>query len=127
MRNGAPPAIGRPSTGFTIAELGFLGVHLPEEYGGGGAGMSELAIVCEELAAVGCPLLLILVSPAICAELIQHFGTAEQKDRWLRPMVTGTKMVFARSLGKGFMSDNYVHVMDITPLGIGPAKKPTTN
>jgi alkylation response protein AidB-like acyl-CoA dehydrogenase len=78
-----------------IAELGFLGVHLPEEHGGGGAGMSELAIVCEELAAVGCPLLLILVSPAICAELIKHFGTAEQQERWLRPMVTGTKMVFA--------------------------------
>jgi len=78
-----------------IAELGFLGVHLPEEYGGGGAGMSELAIVCEELAAVGCPLLLILVSPAICAELIKRFGTPEQQERWLRPMVTGTKMVFA--------------------------------
>jgi len=78
-----------------IADLGFLGVHLPEEYGGGGAGMSELAIVCEELAAVGCPLLLILVSPAICAELIKHFGTPEQRDRWLRPMVTGAKMVFA--------------------------------
>jgi alkylation response protein AidB-like acyl-CoA dehydrogenase len=78
-----------------IAELGFLGVHLPEEYGGGGAGMSELAIVCEELAAVGCPLLLILVSPAICAELIKQFGTGEQRERWLRPMVTGTKMVFA--------------------------------
>jgi alkylation response protein AidB-like acyl-CoA dehydrogenase len=78
-----------------IAELGFLGVHLPEEYGGGGAGMSELAIVCEELAAVGCPLLLILVSPAICAELIKQFGTDGQRERWLRPMVTGTKMVFA--------------------------------
>jgi alkylation response protein AidB-like acyl-CoA dehydrogenase len=78
-----------------VAQLGFLGVHLPEEYGGGGAGMSELAVVCEELAACGCPLLLVLVSPAICAELIKHFGTPEQRDRWLRPMVTGTKMVFA--------------------------------
>ena len=78
-----------------IAELGFLGVHLPEEYGGGGGGMSELVIVCEELAALGSPLLLILVSPAICGELIKHFGTADQKDRWLRPMATGTKMIFA--------------------------------
>src|SRR4029077_6892580 len=41
-----------------IAALGCVGVPLPEEYGGGGAGMSERAIVCEELAAVGCPLLL---------------------------------------------------------------------
>jgi alkylation response protein AidB-like acyl-CoA dehydrogenase len=78
-----------------VAELGFLGVHLPEEYGGGGAGMSELAIVCEELAAVGTPLLLILVSPAICAELIKHFGTDAQKTRFLTPMAAGRKMVFA--------------------------------
>ena len=78
-----------------IGELGFLGVHLPEEYGGGGAGMVELAIVCEELAAQGCPLLLILVSPAICGELIATFGTTAQKDRWLRPMAIGAKMVFA--------------------------------
>mgnify|MGYP001022805294 CR=1 FL=1 len=69
-----------------IAGLGFLGVHLPERYGGGGAGMSELAIVCEELAAVGTPLLLILVSPAICAELIKHFGTDAQKTQFLTPM-----------------------------------------
>ena len=78
-----------------IGELGFLGVHLPEEYGGGGGGMSELVIVCEELAALGSPLLLILVSPAICGELIKHFGTDTQKDRWLRPMANGEKMVFA--------------------------------
>ena len=78
-----------------IAELGFLGVHVPEEYGGGGGGMSELVVVCEELAALGSPLLLILVSPAICGELIKHFGTADQKERWLRPMAAGEKMVFA--------------------------------
>ncbi len=78
-----------------VAESGFLGVHLPEQYGGGGAGMLELAIVCEELAAEGCPLLLMLVSPAICGELIAAFGSDAQKERWLRPMATGEKMVFA--------------------------------
>ncbi len=78
-----------------VADHGFLGVHLPEEYGGGGGGMSDLAIVCEELAAQGCPLLLILVSPAICGELITRFGTDAQKERWLRPMAAGAKMVFA--------------------------------
>jgi alkylation response protein AidB-like acyl-CoA dehydrogenase len=78
-----------------VAQLGFLGVHLPEEYGGGGGGLSELAIVSEELAAQGCPLLLMLVSPAICGELITHFGTNEQKKRWLAPMAAGEKMVFA--------------------------------
>src|SRR5262245_39556376 len=33
--------------------LGYLGVNLPEAYGGGGGGITELAIVCEELAAAG--------------------------------------------------------------------------
>jgi alkylation response protein AidB-like acyl-CoA dehydrogenase len=78
-----------------IADLGFLAVHLPEEYGGGGGGISELAIVCEELAAEGCPLLLILVSAAISAEVISRFGTDEQKQRWLPGLCTGEKMVFA--------------------------------
>jgi alkylation response protein AidB-like acyl-CoA dehydrogenase len=79
----------------TVGDHGFLGVHLPEEYGGGGGGMVELAIVCEELAAQGSPLLLILVSPAICGELLSRFGTDAQKERWLRPMAAGAKMVFA--------------------------------
>jgi alkylation response protein AidB-like acyl-CoA dehydrogenase len=79
-----------------LGAAGFLGVHLPEAYGGGGMGISELAIVCEEAAAAGCPLLLILVSPAICATLVARFGTEEQKQRWLPPMASGeTKMAFA--------------------------------
>jgi alkylation response protein AidB-like acyl-CoA dehydrogenase len=78
-----------------IAEHGFLGVHLPEEYGGGGAGISELAIVTEELAAQGCPLLLILVSAAICAELLARFGTDGQRATWLPGLASGEKMVFA--------------------------------
>ncbi len=79
-----------------LGQGGFLGVHLPEEYGGGGMGISELSIVCEEVAAAGCPLLLILVSPAICASLIAKFGTAEQCRRWLPDLADGTtKMAFA--------------------------------
>jgi alkylation response protein AidB-like acyl-CoA dehydrogenase len=75
---------------------GFLGVAVPTEYGGGGAGISELAIVCEELAAGGCPLLLIVVSPAICATVIAKFGTQAQKDRWLPGFADASaKMCFA--------------------------------
>jgi len=78
-----------------LGELGFLGVHLPEAYGGGGGGISELAIVCEEVAAAGCPLLLILVSAAICAEVINRFGTDAQKQAWLPGLAGTEKMVFA--------------------------------
>ena len=77
-------------------KLGFIGVNLPEEYGGGGAGMVELAIVCEEAAAQGCPLLLTLVSCGIAAEVIGKFGSAGQKEQWLPRLASGEgKIVFA--------------------------------
>ncbi|MGI5353156.1 acyl-CoA dehydrogenase family protein [Streptomyces sp. CA-250714] len=77
------------------AELGYLGVNLPEEYGGGGAGIQELSIVLEELGAVGCPLLMLVVSPAICGTVIARFGTEQQKQAWLPGLANGTrKMAF---------------------------------
>jgi alkylation response protein AidB-like acyl-CoA dehydrogenase len=79
-----------------MGEAGFLGVNVPEEYGGGGGGITELALVSEELAAAGCPLLIMVVSPAICATIIAKFGTDEQKQRWLPGFATGEiKMAFA--------------------------------
>ncbi len=79
-----------------VAQQGFIGVNTPEEYGGGGLGIYELAIVCEELSAAGCPLLLLLVSPAICATVIARFGTPAQKERWLPGLASGElKMAFA--------------------------------
>lgn len=68
---------------------GFLGINLPEAYGGGGAGIAELAIVEEELGAAGCPLLMLVVSPAICGSLLARHGTDEQKEQWLPPMASG--------------------------------------
>lgn len=77
-------------------KAGYLGVAVPPEYGGGGAGMVELAIVAEEIAAAGCPLLLIVVSPAIAATVIATSGTAEQKERWLPGFADGSlRMSFA--------------------------------
>ncbi|WHT17107.1 acyl-CoA dehydrogenase [Crossiella sp. CA-258035] len=77
-------------------QLGYLGVAVPEEYGGGGGGITELAIVCEELAAGGCPLLLLVVSPAIAATVIANSGTPEQKKNWLPGFADGSlKMSFA--------------------------------
>jgi len=75
------------------AKLGYIGVSLPEEYGGGGAGMYELAIVGEELAAAGCGLLMMVVSPAICGTIIARFGTAEQKQRWLPGIAAGSSIM----------------------------------
>jgi alkylation response protein AidB-like acyl-CoA dehydrogenase len=79
-----------------LGEAGFIGVNIPEAYGGGGGGLTELALVCEELGAQGTPLLLLLVSAAISAGVIAEFGTEEQRQAWLPGLATGsTKMVFA--------------------------------
>jgi alkylation response protein AidB-like acyl-CoA dehydrogenase len=76
--------------------LGYLGVNVPEEYGGGGRGILELSIVGEELAAAGCPLLMVVVTPAICGSVIARSGTEEQRRRWLPGIASGElKMAFA--------------------------------
>jgi alkylation response protein AidB-like acyl-CoA dehydrogenase len=77
-------------------KLGFLGVNLPEQYGGGGAGMYELSLVMEEMAANGCALLMMVVSPAINGTIISKFGTDEQKLRWIPGIADGSiTMAFA--------------------------------
>jgi alkylation response protein AidB-like acyl-CoA dehydrogenase len=73
------------------AKVGYLGVNLPEEYGGGGGGMYELSLVLEELGASGAPLLMMVVSPAICGTVISRFGTPEQKAAWLPGLADGSR------------------------------------
>ncbi len=74
-------------------KLGFIGVNLPAEYGGGGAGMYELSIVLEELAAAGCGLLMMVVSPAICGTILSRFGTPQQKQYWLPKIASGSSIM----------------------------------
>lgn len=79
-----------------LGRNGFLGVNLPEAYGGGGGGVAELAIVCEELAAAGTPSFMLIVSESICAELILKFGNDEMRSHWLPLMAAGeAKMCFS--------------------------------
>jgi alkylation response protein AidB-like acyl-CoA dehydrogenase len=79
-----------------VGKLGYLGVSVPTEYGGGGGGITDLAIVCEELAAAGCPLLLLLTSPAIAGTILAKHGTNDQKARLLPRIADGSdKVAFA--------------------------------
>ncbi len=79
-----------------LASRGYLGVNIPEEYGGSGLGMSALAWVGEEIAAAGCNLILIVVSPAIVGSILTRHGTPDQKERWLTRIGQGSiKIAFA--------------------------------
>jgi alkylation response protein AidB-like acyl-CoA dehydrogenase len=79
-----------------LGQAGLLGVHLPEEYGGGGAGLSELVVVTEELAAHGLPLLIAVISPAICGSILAAHASPAMKADWLPGLADGTrKMAFA--------------------------------
>ena len=79
-----------------MGKHGYLGVSLPEEYGGGGGGIGDLAAVLEEAATAGAPLLLMVVSPAICGTIIARYGTEEQKQRWVPGIADGSiTMAFA--------------------------------
>jgi len=81
---------------LAIGKAGYLGINVPEEYGGGGGGIGDVAAVCEELAAQGCPLLMMVVSPAICGTVIMRYGTEEQKQKWLPGICDGSgTMAFA--------------------------------
>jgi alkylation response protein AidB-like acyl-CoA dehydrogenase len=78
-----------------IFERGYGGVNLPEEYGGGGGGIYETAIVIEELAAQGCPLIS-LVLTGMCGPVINEFGTLDQKQRYLPGLASGReRMAYA--------------------------------
>ncbi|MGW1781552.1 acyl-CoA dehydrogenase family protein [Streptomyces sp. NPDC002143] len=75
------------------AKLGYIGVNLPEAYGGGGGGITELCLVLEELGAAGNPLLMMIVSPAICGTVIARFGTEAQKQEWLPALADGSRLM----------------------------------
>ena len=73
-----------------LADAGFVGAHISEQYGGSGGGLADLNIIIEETAAQGCPLLYLVIQ-SICAPMIERHGSQELKDRWLPALAAGTK------------------------------------
>lgn len=76
-----------------LGSAGLLGVHLPEEYGGGGCGMQEAVVVVEELAAHGMPMLIWVISPAMIGSILAAYGSEELKREWLPGISAGTKKI----------------------------------
>src|SRR5215207_2206115 len=79
-----------------VADLGWAGLHVPEEYGGSGYGLAELALVMEGLGAVVAsgPLLATTVAAAVVSEV----GTPEQRAALLPRLADGST---AASIGIG--------------------------
>ena len=72
-----------------LGAKGYLGVHLPEKYGGGGLGMRELAIVVQETAIAGCPLQAMLFSAGVTGTILDRTASDEQKAHWLPGVASG--------------------------------------
>jgi len=73
-----------------LGEMGFLGATNSAEWGGSEIGYEAYAQVVEEIAAGdGSVSTLVSVHNAPTGEILEKFGTVEQKDRWLRPMASG--------------------------------------
>jgi butyryl-CoA dehydrogenase len=73
-------------------ELGFAGLPYPESWGGGGGEWLSYVIVLEELARVDCAIANSLMANSTVASLLSNYGTDEQKDRYLRPILDGRKV-----------------------------------
>ena len=63
------------------AELGFIGINLPEEYGGSGFGYLEKCLVTEEFWRVDPGLGSVLIAATFGADMVDLYGTEAQKNK----------------------------------------------
>ena len=71
-----------------LSNRGYAGITLPETHGGMGKGTVELALIIEEIAAALMPVAGALALHLGVAEVIQRFGTDEQRERYLPSMAS---------------------------------------
>ena len=75
-----------------LADGGWAAVQWPVEYGGRGATMTESAIFFEELGRCGAPLPANVLGLLLAGPTIMTWGTPEQKDRYLNPILTAEEI-----------------------------------
>ncbi len=88
-----------------MGEAGYLGPSMPAELGGGGGDFLYDAIVIEELSYLRAHGLQSSLHTAICLPYLLHYGTPEQKQRYLRPAITGECLVAIAMTEPGTGSD----------------------
>ncbi len=76
-----------------MAKLGFLGIAVPKQYGGQGCDYLTYTMCVEELAKVcGTTAVVLSAHTSLCQMPILHFGTEEQKQKYLVPLAKGEKL-----------------------------------
>ncbi len=75
-------------------ELGFIGVHFPEEYGGAGMGVLENILIVEEFCRADSTIGSAIILSDFSSEVVMRFGSEEQKEEVL-PKVAGGKAITA--------------------------------
>ena len=76
-----------------LAELGLMGMTIPEEYGGGGADTVSYAVAIEELTRVDSSVAITVAAHHSLGTLpIFYFGNEEQKQQWLPDLAAGRKL-----------------------------------
>jgi alkylation response protein AidB-like acyl-CoA dehydrogenase len=75
-----------------LARGGWAAVHWPEEYGGRGATLTQSAIFFEELGRSGAPLPANVLGLLLAGPTIMTWGTPEQKERYLNPILTAEEI-----------------------------------
>src|SRR4029077_15281482 len=76
-----------------LAELGLMGMPIPEEYGGAGADTLSYAIAIEELTRVDSSVAITVAAHTSLGTMpIFLFGSEEQKREWLPPLASGQKL-----------------------------------
>lgn len=88
-----------------MGDAGFLGCCLPEAYGGSGAGIHHALVIIEEFARAFIALPGFYTHAEIIAPYIVHYGTEEQKQRWLPGCASGDVVLSIAMTEPGAGSD----------------------
>ncbi|MDP1921025.1 MAG: acyl-CoA dehydrogenase family protein [Myxococcales bacterium] len=83
-----------------MGELGLLGVNVPAEYGGAGAGVISYALAVMEISQACCSTSVGMCVTNMCAELITQFGTEAQKTKHVTRLVSGEAIAGAFALSE---------------------------